>query len=187
MNPSIGPTGKPGNKFPSGYKQYQLSNYTPEQMGLHQSQYQHVDDNSFLSKLAMGDEETYNQLEAPAFRDFNKEIGNISSRFSGFGTGGRHSSGFQNTMGAAASNFAQDLQANRIKTRMKALEELMSFSDRILGQKPYETGLVKKEHQPSGWGSAIGAGVGATGGYFAGGFPGALQGAQFGYDVGSQF
>ena len=185
MTPTtLGPMNRTGSKIPSGYKQYQVQTMTPEQMGLHQQLYQHVDPNSFLGKLAAGDQGAYEEMEAPALRQFSGIQGNLASRFSGMGTGSRRSSGFQNTMNAAASELAQDLASKRLETRMKALEELMTFSDRILGQKPYETGLVQKERQP-GFLQALGGGIGgaipgAITGFMAGGPPGALAGAATG-------
>jgi len=173
---------------PSGYRQFQLQNYTPEQMKLHQSLYGHVGQDSYLSKLAQGDEDIFNEIEAPALRQFNELQGGLASRFSGMGMGSRNSSGFQNTANSAASNFAQELQANRQALSRQALQDLMGYSNEILNQNPYEKGLVeKRQKQSSGWGGVIGTGIGAAGGFMLGGPMGAFAGAKIGQKAGSAF
>lgn len=186
-----GPTGKnpgasPTGKAPSGYKAFQMQNFTPEQMKLFNQLFSNVGPDSFLSKIAGGDEEAFNQMEAPAWRDFSGVQGNIASRFSGMGTGGRKSSGFQNTMTAAGSNFAQDLQSKRTDLKRQALLDLMGISNQLLNQKPYENFLVPKQKKEGfDWGGAIGAGIGGLGGFAIGGPAGGLTGASLGYNVGS--
>lgn len=134
-----------GNKIPSGYKQGRLQNFTPEQMQLFQSLFSNVAPGSYLSKLAGGDEELFNQMEQPAMRQFQGLQGQLASRFSGMGQGGRHSSGFQNTATAAASNFAQDLQSRRQDLQRQAIMDLMGLSEHLLGERPYEQFLVPKQ------------------------------------------
>lgn len=179
-----GPMGRTGNKVPSGYKQFQIQKFTPEQQELFSNLLSNVSPDSYLGKLAGGDQSAFEEMEAPAMRQFSALQGNIASRFSGMGTGGRKSSGFQNTMNQASSDFAQDLASKRLQTRMDALKELMSFSQMLMGQEPYETGLVQKQQKPSGWssfGSSLGSAIpGAISGFFAGGPPGALAGAGIG-------
>ncbi len=182
-----GPTGSVGNKIPSGYKAGQLSNFTPEQSQLFQQMFSQVSPDSYLSRLAGGDQGMFDEMEAPAMRQFNALQGNIASRFSGRGSGSRNSSGFQNTMTAASSNFAQDLASRRQALQQNAIKELMGLSGDLLGQRPYESFLKEKQEKNSGWGGLIGAGIGGVGGFFAGGPMGAMQGAQLGYGVGSQF
>lgn len=132
------------SKIPSGYKQGYMQQYSPEQMDLFQQQFGHVGQDSFLNKLASGDEATFAQMEAPAWRDFAQQQGQLASRFSGMGMGGQKSSGFRNTMGQLGSDFAQQLQANRVNYRRQALQDLMGFSNQILGQRPYEQFMVEK-------------------------------------------
>jgi len=181
-------TGSMKEKIPSGYKKGSLQQFTPEQMNLFQQMFGQVGPESYLGKLAGGDEETFNQMEAPALRQFSGLQGNLASRFSGMGgLGARKSSGFQNTMNSAASNFAQELQSNRQNLQRQALNDLMGFSNQLLGQRPYENFLIEKQKKQGGFGGAIGAGLGAAGGFFAGGPAGAMQGAQLGYGIGSQF
>lgn len=145
---SRGPTGYNPGKAPSGYKTGQLQQFTPEQLKLMNKLFPYLGEEGFLSKLISGDEEEFGKLEAPALRQFSGLQGNIASRFSGMGTGGRKSSGFQNTMTAAGSNFAQELQAQRLGIKDKALEDLMKYSGMVLGQRPYENYLIKK---PKKW------------------------------------
>lgn len=130
---------------PSGYRQFEQ--FTPEQMGLFQQLFSHLGEGSYLSKLAGGDEQLFQQLEAPALRQFSETQGNIASRFSGAGTGGRRSSGFQNTMNQAASDLSQNLQSQRMGLQNQAIKDLMSMSHQLMNESPY--GLVKKDRKPS--------------------------------------
>lgn len=131
-------------KIPSGYKKFSLQNFTPEQQQLFSQLFDLVGPESYTSRLAKGDEGLFNEMEAPALRQFNELQGGLSSRFSGMGMGARNSSGFQNTSNAAASNFAQELQANRQSLTRQAIMDLMGMSNTLLGQKPQEQGLVQK-------------------------------------------
>ena len=172
-------TGKwAGDKIPSGYKAKQLQQFTPEQLNLFQSLFSHAAPDSYLSKLAGGDQSFFAEQEAPALRQFAGLQGNIASRFSGMGMGGRRSSGFQNATNQAATDFAQQLQSQRQGLQRQAIMDLMGISGQLLGERPYERFLVEKP-QSSGWGGAIG---GALGGLFGG-----LPGARMGYNFGSQF
>ena len=181
-------TGSMKEKVPSGYKKATLQNYTPEQMGVHNEQYRFLEPGSYLHRLASGDQSFFDEMEAPAFRQFNQLQGNKASRFSGMGSfGSRKSSGFQNTMNQASSNFAQDLQAKRQDYMRQALQDLMGYSNQILTQQPYTNKLVQKDQSSSGWGGIGGTALGALGGFALGGPSGAWQGANLGYNVGSQF
>lgn len=180
-----------GDIIPKGYqkKPAQLQQYTDEQLQLLNQSMGHVGEGSYLSRLAAGDEELFNEMEAPALRQFNAGIGNLASRFSqGSGQGSlgtRRSSGFQNEGTAAMSNFAQELQAQRQGLQRNAVKDLIGLSSELLNKRPYERSLVEKpEEKPSKWGGLIGAGVGGAAGYFAGD---PLTGAKIGYDFGKQF
>ena len=180
--------GKPfKEKIPSGYKAGALQQMTPQQIKLLEEMIGQLGPESFLSRLAGGDQSMFEEMEAPALRQFGELQGNIASRFSGMGTGGRRSSGFQNTMNSAAANFAESLQSKRTDLRRQALEDLMGFSNQLLGQRPYERFLQKKEQSSSGWGGLAGAGLGAAGGFLLGGPAGAMAGGQLGYGIGSSF
>ena len=158
-----------GNRIPSGYRQGQIANYSPEQMDLFKSLFGQVGPDSYLSKLAGGDQETFNQIEAPALRQFGALQGNIASRFSGGGTfGSRRSSGFQNTMAGESSDFAQQLQSQRQGLQRQALQDLMGISDSLLNQRPYQTFLTPKKKSflqelLGGLAGGVGQGIGTFG------------------------
>lgn len=113
---------------------------TPEQMELLKQRAGELGPDSYLAKLAAGDQSQFAELEAPAYQQFNEFQGALASRFSGpeFGTGARKSSGFQNASTTAASQFAQQLQANRMSIRGQALQGLHEMSNQLLGQSPYQ-------------------------------------------------
>lgn len=171
-----GPTGMGINTAtPKGYEAGRMQNFTPEQMQLFKQMFSQVGPESQLGKLASGDEATFKQMEAPALRQFAGLQSNLANRFSGQGLGGRKSSGFQQAAGAQASNFAQELQANRQNLMRQALQDMMGISNDLLGQRPYQNYLVEKayrEKTPSfgqnmlgglapALGTALGAGVGS--------------------------
>lgn len=174
------------DKLPEGYKGRAIQQFTPEMMDLFQTLFGHVMPGSYLSRLAGGDQALFKEIEAPAHTQFASELGNIASRFSGMGLGGRRSSGFQHASTQAASDFAQQLQSQRQGLQRQAIGDLMGMSQSLLNQRPYER-FLEKEQQKQGWGGAIGAGLGGLGGFFAGGPMGAMTGAQLGYGIGSQF
>lgn len=172
MNPSVnalmgtrGPAGKSslgnraGDIIPKGYSKGQLQQYTPEQMQLFNQQFSHVGPDSYLSRLAGGDEELLRQSEAPAWRDFQTAQGQLGSRFSGMGMGSQRGSGFKNAAGQLGSDFAMQLQANRQNLMRQAIQDLMGYSNTLLGQRPYETDLFEKERKPKEqpfWKQALG-------------------------------
>jgi len=183
----MGPNGKAGNKLPSGYRQYQMQNYTPEQMGLFKQAFSHVGPESYLSKLASGDQSQFDQMEEPAMRQFSQMQGQMGSRFSGMGgTGSRKSSGFQNSANQASSDFAQDLAGRRQTLQRQAINDLMGMSNQLLGQKPYDQGIMQKQQKEGfNWGGLAGGAIGGVGGFLAGGPMGAISGAGMGYNMGS--
>ena len=179
-----------GSMIPKGYKQGQLQQFTPEQMQLFQRLFSQISPDSYLSRLAGGDQESFAQMEAPAMRQFQDVLGGISSRFSGMGSGARKSSGFQNTVSTAASNFAQDLAARRHDLQRQALMDLMGISESLLSQRPYEKFLIEKQQKPSFMQQLLGAGLpaaGAIAGGIFGGMPGAKLGATVGGSMGRAF
>lgn len=188
-----GPTGSTvGNITPKGMKLGQLGNFTPEQMSLFKQLFQHISPGSYLSRLAGGEQGMFDEMEAPAFRQFNALQGNLASRFSGLGGpgsfGSRQSSGFQNTLTQAGSDFAQDLQSRRQALQQQAIMELMGLGSNLLSQRPYEQFLVDKQKKPSSWGGFLGglgnAIPGAIGGLLTGGPAGAVAGGVGGFASG---
>lgn len=184
MTYSPGPTGKTGNKLPKGYKAGQLQQYTPEMMELWKSLFAHLGPDSYTSRLASGDPTLFEEMEAPAKRQFQGTLGNIASKFSGMGMGGRRSSGFGQATTSAASDFAQELQSKRQGLQRDAIKDLMSLSSLLLGQNPYEKFLYEKE--PDFFTRLLGAGSKA-GGAAIGGYYGGPKGAMAGYQAGSGF
>jgi hypothetical protein len=138
-------TGFYKEKVPSGYSKGKLQQFTPEQIDLFQQLFGNLGPDSFTSRLAGGDQNQFEQMEAPALRQFNELQGGLASRFSGMGgTGARRSSGFQNASTSAASNFAQDLQSQRMGLQRNALNDLFNMSNTLLGQRPFETTITEK-------------------------------------------
>jgi hypothetical protein len=161
-------------KIPKGYSKGSINQYTPEQEQQFQSQFKHIDDNSYLSRLAGGDQSLYDEMEAPAMRQFQSLQGQIGSRFSGMGMGSQKSSGFQNTQNQAASDFAQDLQGKRMGLRNQAIESLMGMSNTLLGQRPQEQVLTEKpkpwwQEAATGFAGGLGQGLGKAAGNWLGG------------------
>ena len=154
-----------GNSIPKGYKQGQLNQFTPEQHQLFQGLFQHAGPDSYLSKLAGGDQSQFAEMEAPALRQFQELQGGIASRFSQGGA--RRSSGFQNTQNQASQDFASLLQSQRTNYRNQALQQLMEMSNSLLGQRPYEQFIIKKD---MGFGKQLGlnlaGGIGQAGAAF---------------------
>lgn len=136
------------DKIPSGYRTGQLQQFTPQQLKLFKQMFSRLSPDSDLSRMAEGDEEFFDEMEAPAMRQFNQLQGGLASRFSNMGMGARRSSGFQNTSTAAASNFAQDLASKRQGLQRQAMMDLMGLSENLLAQRPNERFLVpKKQNQ----------------------------------------
>lgn len=154
------------NKIPKGYQQGQLQQFSPEQIQLFKQLFSHVGPDSYLSRLAGGDEGTFSQIEAPALKQFGALQGNIASRFSGMGSGARRSSGFQNTQTSAAQDFASQLQSQRQSLQQQATNDLYRMSNELLNQRPYEQFLT--DAGPSGWQKFGSAGKGALSGAASG-------------------
>jgi len=146
---SRGGTG--GDVIPKGYRAGQIQQFTPEQLELFQNLFSQLSPDSDIARLAGGDQDMFNQIEAPAMRQFNELQGGLASKFSGMGMGGRRSSGFQNTSSAASSNFAQDLASQRQNLSRQALKDLFEMSNLLMNEKPYERILAGKEQKEPGF------------------------------------
>lgn len=178
-NPTGGPQVSYG-KSRGGQTPFNMQQFTPEQMGLFQSLFGHLGPDSFLGRLASGDQEGFAEMEAPAWRDFQGLQGQLASRFSGAAgdprqLSARRSSGFQNTMNQAGSDFAQDLQSKRMGIQNQAIQDLLGMSNQLLNQRPYQQGFLQKS--PSAWQQLLGA-LGGIGGQFAGGLGGNMFGGK---------
>ncbi len=175
------------NIIPEGYNYAQINQYDPQQQELHKRSFEHTGPDSFLSRLAKGDKSSFDEMEAPALRQFNDLQGNLAGRFSQ--AGALNSSGFKNAATAASSNFAQDLASRRHELQRQAIGDLDSLSQSLLARRPVEKVLAQKpgEHsRNTGINGAIGAaggaitGLAASGGNPAVGFQGAIAGHQVG-------
>lgn len=177
-------------KIPQGYKKGQMQRFTPEQMALFQSLFSHLDPGSYTGRLAAGDEDIFNEIEAPAMRQFQALQGQTGSRFSGSGMGAQKGSGFQNTMNQQTIDFASDLASKRQQLQRQALQDLMGMSGNLLQQQPYEQFLEKKKDKSSFWKSLLAGGSGLAGagiGAMLGGPAGASIGGSLGSAFGKQF
>jgi len=190
MATSLGSRGPAGNKIPKGYSAGRLQQYTPEAMSLYQSLFPYVSPGSKLAQQAAGSDEGFAPYEDYAQRQFQEATGQLASRFSGMGMGARRGSGFQNLATQGAQDFASQLAMQRQGLQRQALMDLMGISESLLGQRPYENFLIKKQPKQSMFQKILGAGLpvagAAIGGAF-GGIPGAQLGASVGSSVGQGF
>lgn len=153
----VSPTGRTKNKLPPGHGLAEYKQFVPEQEGVFQQTGQLIGPGSYLSKLAQGgDEDLFNQIEAPAHRQFASQMGNLASRFSGMGTGARKSSYFQNAATAGGMQFAEQLQANRHQLTRQAMQDLMGYSEQFLNQRPYQQQLYQKPPKKEGFFKSMG-------------------------------
>ncbi len=138
---------------PEGYTQTQTQNMPPEMMQLLNSLMSSLNQGGaasgidYLTKLAQGDEDIFKQIEAPAYQQLEQGLAKTANRFSGVGA--QDSSAFQNQLGGQVSQMATDLASQRNQLQTGAIDKLMNFSERMLGQKPYEYGL--QEDQSFDW------------------------------------
>lgn len=195
MTGFLGPTGTSvgqkmtgaGNIIPKGYKEGKMAQFTPEQMQLFSQLFGHVGPQSYLSRLAGGEEGLFQEMEAPAMRQFQEYLGNIASRFSGTGErqmSGRRGSAFNLATSQAASDFAQDLASRRQLLQMQAIRDLMGAGESLLGQRPYQQFFIKPEERNI-LAKILGIGLPAAGA-IAGGLSGAgPMGAALGGQLGS--
>ena len=166
----------------TGYNQISLPTKNSDQMEIFRrlmgGSSEGVDSSlSQISKLAGGGSpELWQQLEAPAMRQFGELQGNIASRFSGMGTGARRSSGFQNATTSAASELAERLQGQRLGLQQNAQSQLLDLYQNLLGHNMQENMLIPKKK--SGWQTFF-EGLGQIGGNAAGTFGGMGLGKLF--------
>lgn len=138
----------------SGYKLRSMPNFPPQLMQLFEQLLGGAKGGlgggfDFLNKLASGDPEQFGQLEAPAQRQLQGQLGQIGSRFANQGALG--SSGFQQMASGAATDLSERLQSQRMGLQQGAIDRLLGLSQNLLQQKPYENFLEKKR---SGWDTA---------------------------------
>ncbi|MDE1970957.1 MAG: hypothetical protein KGI50_05275 [Patescibacteria group bacterium] len=167
---AIPPQGTTTGLKGTGFKSVTQQNFTPEQMNLFSQLFSGVSPDSYLSKLAGGDQGAFQQLEAPALRQFSGLQEQIANRFSQ--AGARKSSGFYNAQNTAASEFAQNLQAQRLNLQNQARQQLFQMSHELLSQRPYENHLIRKAPKGPSFMQQLLGGIGTIGGAAAGAFLG---------------
>lgn len=158
----------------TGYKTRQFANFTPEQMQLFNQLLgkssgamaggglsQGLD---YLSRLAGGQAMGFQQEEAPAYEAYNKALAQQANRYAGLGA--LDSSSFQNMAAGGASELAMNLAARRGELQRRAIENLLGFSERMLGAQPYSY-LQEQQTKPDWLG-------------LLGGLGGSLLGSAFG-------
>jgi hypothetical protein len=139
------------SKVPKGYSEAKTQKFTPEAIEMLQGLYGHLGPDSWINKMASGDQSAFDEMEAPAMKQFGDLMGGMASKFSGMGMGARKSSGFSNSGTAAASDFAQNLASKRQEMRSNALKDLMGMSHNLMNEQPYETSLVEKQKKETPW------------------------------------
>jgi|BogFormECP03_OM2_1039629.scaffolds.fasta_scaffold16704_2 hypothetical protein len=165
----------PRQKHISGHHRFQQ--FTPEQMDLFQQLFGLAGPQSYLSRLAGGDQSLFGEIEAPALKQLGEFQSGLSNRFSGMGLGARHGSGHNIAQGQLAMDFAQQLQSQRQGLQRQGLSDLASLSNNLLGQQPY--GLTERGNQPSFLESLFGS-LAPSLGQFGGNFGGLYAAKRFG-------
>lgn len=150
---------------PKGFSQAQQMQYTPEQMKLFQQMFGSSSPDSYLSRLAGGDESDFEEMEAPAWRQFQEAQGQLGSRYAQLAPGAmsaKNGSGFRNAANQQSSNFAMNLASRRRELQRQAIMDLQGIGTNLLQQRPMDRSLVenapKKQKQAlGGWGGVAGA------------------------------
>ena len=131
----------------SKYKQTQLPNMAPNQMELLNQLIGGIKPGvsggiQYLNKLASGDESLFQQLEAPAHRQFEENLGKIGNRYSHLGA--QDSNYFENAVSGEGAKMAENLASQRMGLQNQAIKQLLGQSNQLLGAKPYEYGFEEK-------------------------------------------
>ncbi len=142
---SGGTSGMTGDSIPKGYSTGELQQFDPKMMDLFKQLFSMFGDESFLSRLAGGDEEIFGEMEKPEWKKLQEQQGKLSSEFSGIqgGMSARRGSGFKNMASQQSSDFANKLQMQRQQMQQMAIAGLMGGTNSLLSQKPSEKFLVE--------------------------------------------
>lgn len=98
-----------------------------------------------LFGLAQGKSDLFQQLEAPALRQFQQQIApQIAGRYAGSGISG--SSGMQNSLAAAGQSLAENLQAQRMGLMERSMQNVLGLGNTLLGTPTQQFGLYQKEN-----------------------------------------
>ena len=134
--------------------------------------------------IAAGDQDLFGQLEAPAMRQFQQQIApGIANRYTGAGMKG--SSGFENALSSAGSNLAENLQGQRMKYQMSAMDRVMHLMEMLTGMKTEQTGLSANS-KGTDWGALTTSALQLGAAFIPGAGPAVSAGigaAKSGYDA----
>jgi hypothetical protein len=140
----------PGLNLPKGYDMYSLPTMGGDQKSIYDLISGHFKEGAGdiyekIFGLAGGNSDMFAQLEAPAIRQFNEQIApGIANRYAGSGIGG--SSGMQNSLSAAGSNLAENLQSQRTGLMERSIQSVLGLGDRLMSQPTQQFGLVQKQN-----------------------------------------
>lgn len=81
----------------------------------------------FLNNL-FNDPDFFNNIEAPAMRQFSEEIiPNLANQFAGMGSGGSFGTAFRNQANREGSNLAERLSANRTGMQQQGANQALGY------------------------------------------------------------
>ena len=147
---------------PKGYSQFSLPTGVDKDIfGLLKSQLMQSGPGAFsqLGGMAQGSPELFDQLEAPAMRQFQQQIlPGIANRYVGSGIG--NSSGMQNSFAGAGRDLAENLQSQRLGYQQNATQQIMGLMNLLLSHPAQQTGLVQKQNIGYDLLKLLGSGVG---------------------------
>jgi hypothetical protein len=146
-----GRTDRSGDIVPEGYNKGQINQYTPEQTELYKRSFGQTAPDSYTSRLAAGDQSLFEEIEAPAWKQFQQAQGQLGSRFSELASGAnsaRRGGGFQRAANQQSSDFSMDLQAKRQELQRGAISDLGNMTHQLLGERPIEKFLAPKPQKP---------------------------------------
>lgn len=134
-------------KSPKGYNVFQ---YRPRG-GLSEDVYKKLAQ-AFPELLdqAKGSPEAFSKIEAPALRQFSREIApNIAQRYAGMGASG--SSGLNNSLASAGQDLAENLQAKRHEYMHNSMRNVLDLSNLLIQNPDEETAFMQKPEKKLPW------------------------------------
>jgi hypothetical protein len=138
------------SKLPKGFGQFSMQTMGPGQSQIYdliRGQFQGGAGDVYKNLLSMasGDQGMFQQLEAPALRQFQQQIApGIASRYAGSGISG--SSGMQNSLAAAGGNLAENLQSQRMNLMQQSMHDVLSLGNTLLASPDRQYGLYQKQN-----------------------------------------
>lgn len=152
------PKGMEGDTIPSGYRSGGVQQYNPQQSQFYEQLLNMLGPDSYLARLAGGEEGIFDEMEAPAWRQHQEDQGQLASRFSGSNgaMSARRGSGFHNMANQQSSDFAMGLQSQRQQLQQKAIQDLMGMGSDLLDKRPFEKFVTPKRQKQNPWGEVAG-------------------------------